>query len=368
METRKAILLLDDGTQFVGESVGAVGTTHGEICFNTGLTGYQEVFTDPSYYGQMIVMTFPHIGNYGTTLSEIESDDIKIKGLICKEFSKMYSRDNADQSLQEYFENAGIIGITGIDTRQLVRHIRDKGTMNAIISSDNNNISELKQTLKEVPGMAGLELSSFVSTKETYDLGTENTGKKVAVLDFGVKKNILRNFTQRNCQLRVYPMNTPLEEVEKWNPDGYFLSNGPGDPGAMKNSIELVGEVLNLNKPVFGICLGHQLLCLAKGLKTYKMHSGHRGLNHAVKNLITGKCEVTSQNHGFAVEMESIENNKDIELTHINLNDNTVEGIRVKDKNIFSVQHHPEASPGPHDSAYLFDDFLQMMESVDVSV
>ncbi len=362
----KATLLLDDGTIFEGEAIGATGTTTGEICFNTGLTGYQEVFTDPSYFGQLIVMTFPHIGNYGTAPEEIESGSVKIKGLICKEFSKTYSRDMADQSLQSFFEANKIVGITGIDTRQLVRHIRDKGAMNAIISSEGKSVETLKNELNEVPSMAGLSLSQHVSTQEPYDLGEEKDGFKVAVLDFGVKKNILRNFTKRNCQLRVFPMGSDLKDIEAWQPDGYFLSNGPGDPEAMVESIDLVKQVLELDKPIFGICLGHQLLCLANGLTTYKMHSGHRGLNHPVKNLITGKCEVTSQNHGFAVDAKSIENNPKVELTHINLNDNTVEGIRIKDKNIFSVQHHPEASPGPHDSDYLFDQFITMLEEVTV--
>ena len=361
MNQNQAILLLDDGTIFYGESIGIIGTTSGEICFNTGLTGYQEIFTDPSYFGQIVVMTFPHIGNYGVVQSDSESNNVSIKGLICKEFSKIFSRPLADNSLQKYFEDNKIVGISGIDTRQLVRHIRDKGAMNAIISSEYDDIALLKQMLNEMPSMEGLELASFVSTKEEYFLGEHNTGSKIAVIDFGVKQNILRNFVKRNCVLKIFPMHTPLTEMEKWNPDGYFLSNGPGDPGAMISSIELVKNIQKLNKPIFGICLGHQLLCLANGLKTFKMHSGHRGLNHPVKNLITSKCEITSQNHGFAVEMDSLKNNSNIELTHINLNDNTVEGIKIKIKNIFSVQHHPEAAPGPHDSDYLFDDFLKMI-------
>jgi len=358
----EAILLLEDGTVFTGKSLGRIGTSGGELCFNTGMTGYQEIFTDPSYYGQLVVTTFSHIGNYGVQSEEVESDKVQINGLVCKEFSHFFSRKSADGSLQDYFERAGVVGICEIDTRALVRHIRDKGAMNGIISSETLDVEELKLRLKEVPSMAGLELSSHVSTEEQYEMKPEEVKYRVAVLDLGVKRNSLNNLVARGCEVKVFPYNTPFEEMEKWNPDGYFISNGPGDPAATTVAIKSVRQILDKNRPMFGICMGHQMLAQANGIATYKMHNGHRGLNHPVKNLITGLSEITSQNHGFVVDAEQLKNHPDVEVTHINLNDNTIEGIRMKSKPAFSVQYHPESSPGPHDSTYLFDDFIKLLE------
>ncbi len=355
-------MVLEDGTVFHGKSLGKVGTTGGEVCFNTGMTGYQEIFTDPSYYGQIVITTVSHVGNYGVQQEEVESGNIQIKGLVCKEFSHHFSRKTAEGSLQEYFEKAGIVGICEIDTRELVRYVRDKGVMNAIISSETTDVDTLKQQLLEVPSMSGLELSSKVTTAQQYDLPVAETRFKVAVLDLGVKRNILNNLTIRGCECRVFPYGTTFEEMEAWGPDGYFISNGPGDPAVTTEAVKSVEQILAVEKPMFGICMGHQILAQANGIPTYKMHNGHRGLNHPVKNLITGRSEITSQNHGFAVDAEAVKNNPNVEITHINLNDNTVEGIRIKNKPAFSVQYHPESSPGPHDSEYLFDLFVEMLE------
>ncbi len=359
---QKAILLLEDGTYFVGRACGKIGTTTGEICFNTGMTGYQEIFTDPSYYGQIMVTTNAHIGNYGTFKDDNESEKVQIAGLVCKNFTNDYSRQRADKDLQQYFEDEGIVSISDIDTRAIVRHIRSKGAMNAIISSDILDIEELKEKLDQVPNMEGLELASVVSTKESYFKGLSESTKKVAVLDFGTKQNILDCFVERGCYLKVFNAKSDFEEIKKWNPDGYFLSNGPGDPAAMDYAITTVKEILKEDKPLFGICLGHQILALAMDIPTYKMHHGHRGINHPVINLNTGKCEITSQNHGFGVSADKINERKDeIIVTHRNLNDDTVEGLRISGKKAFSVQYHPEASPGPHDSRYLFDEFVALL-------
>lgn len=358
-----AVLLLEDGTIFHGKAAGKIGTTAGEICFNTGMTGYQEVFTDPSYFGQIMVATNAHIGNYGIADKEVESANIQIAGLVCKNYNIPYSRKQADESIQDYFQQQNIVGISDVDTRQLVRHIRDKGAMNAIISSEITDINELKAKLAEVPSMDGLELSSKVSTKETYTFGEADALYRVAVLDLGVKKNILRNFDDRGVYAKVYPAKTTFAEIEKdFAPTGYFISNGPGDPAAMPYAVETVKEILAADKPMFGICLGHQLLALANGIPTRKMFNGHRGLNHPVKNIIINHCEVTSQNHGFGVVPEAVRASDKVEITHVNLNDQSIEGIRVKGKKAFSVQYHPESSPGPHDSRYLFDDFINLMK------
>jgi carbamoyl-phosphate synthase small subunit len=356
-----AILVLADGTVYHGKAAGKIGTTTGEICFNTGMTGYQEIFTDPSYFGQLMVTTNAHIGNYGIKNDEIESDSIKIAGLVCKNFSVPYSRKEANQSIQEYFEGDGIVGISDVDTRSLVRHIRSKGAMNAIISSEILDIATLKKKLADVPSMDGLELSSQVSTKTPYFVGNEKAKYRVAVLDLGVKKNILRNFDSRDIYAKVFPAKTTFEEMESFKPHGYFISNGPGDPSVMPYAIETVKTILAADKPLFGICLGHQLLALANDIRTVKMFNGHRGLNHPVKNIIIDHCEVTSQNHGFGVVPEDVRSSDKVEITHINLNDQSIEGIRVKGKKAFSVQYHPESSPGPHDSRYLFDDFIKLM-------
>ncbi|NBX81336.1 MAG: carbamoyl-phosphate synthase small subunit [Flavobacteriales bacterium] len=356
-----AVLLLEDGTVFNGKSIGKIGTTGGEIAFNTGMTGYQEVFTDPSYFGQILIMTSSHIGNYGVNSEEIESDSIKIAGLVTKKFSNGFSRSAAKGSLQDLMETNETVGISDIDTRALVRHIRNKGAMNAIISSEEFDLEILKQKLASIPSMEGLELSSKVSTNIPYEVNSEDSKYKVALIDFGVKKNIVRCLADRACHVKVFPMNTSFAEINAFKPDGFMLSNGPGDPSAMESSIELVKEIVNSNKPVFGICLGHQILGLSQGLKTEKMFNGHRGINHPIKNLKTGKGEITSQNHGFVISKESIENQSEIEVTHIHLNDGTIAGIELKSKLVFSVQYHPEASAGPHDSRYLFDQFVNNM-------
>ena len=359
---KAAVLMLADGSVWHGKAAGKIGTTTGEICFNTGMTGYQEIFTDPSYYGQILVTTNVHIGNYGTKKTEVESDDMKIAGLICKTFNVSYSRSQADTDIQSYFNNEGMVGISDVDTRQIVRHIRDKGAMNAIISSEITDLEELKTRLDAVPSMDGLELSSFVTTSEPYFVGDENAKFRVAALDFGIKKAILKNFAKRDCYVKVFPAKTAFADIAAWKPDGFFLSNGPGDPGAMDYAVETVKEILKTSKPTFGICLGHQLLARALDVPTYKMHNGHRGINHPVLNVLTGLCEVTSQNHGFGVDPAVVRSKSDsIDITHVNLNDDTIEGIRVKGKPAFSVQYHPEASPGPHDSEYLFDDFLKLL-------
>lgn len=357
-----ALLVLEDGTVFEGIAAGKKGTATGEICFNTGMTGYQEVFTDPSYFGQIMVTTNVHIGNYGVCNEETESENMKIAGLVCKKFVTKYSREKATGDIKDYFENEKMVAIEGVDTRALVRHIRSKGAMNAIISSDTLDAEKLKKKLAKVPSMAGLELSSKVSTKKAYTIGEPDANLKLAVLDLGVKKNILRCFAERGCFVKVFPAKTSFEDMKKWNPNGYFISNGPGDPAAMDYAVETIKAIQAEDKPLFGICLGHQLLALANGISTYKMHNGHRGLNHPVKNLNSGLCEITSQNHGFGANMKEIESSKQVEATHVNLNDGTIEGIKIKGKPAFSVQYHPESSPGPHDSRYLFDEFIELME------
>ncbi len=356
----KAYLLLADGLLMEGRAIGKRGTFGGEICFNTGMTGYQEIYTDPSYYGQIIVNTTAHIGNYGTVKEEQESGHPQISGIVVNEFSSEFSRKTSVESLQAYLERNNIVGISDLDTRKLVRHIRSKGAMNAIISSEHSP-EQLKEELKKVPSMDGLELSSVVTTKKNYFVGDPQAAMKVAAIDFGIKTNILRSLAARGCYIQVFPAKTSIKEMEAWSPDGYFLSNGPGDPSVMGYAIQTVKDILQTDKPVFGICLGHQLLALACGLSTYKMHHGHRGLNHPVKNLISGLGEMTSQNHGFGVNEKDVQKNPDVEVTHIHLNDNTIMGIRLKSKKAFSVQYHPEASPGPHDSRYLFDQFVEMI-------
>jgi carbamoyl-phosphate synthase small subunit len=360
---KKALLLLADGTIFYGKSVGSAdGTAFGEVCFNTGMTGYQEIFTDPSYFGQLNVMTNAHIGNYGTNRDEIESDSVKIAGLICKNFSYEYSRPSADMSLEAFLKNSNLFAISDVDTRALVSYIRDHGAMNAVISTRVDAVDDLKAELKKVPSMKGLELSSKVSATEPYFYGKEDATYKIAALDIGIKKNILRNLASRDAYIKVFPYNTAFKELKAWNPDGYFISNGPGDPEPLLDAIQTAKEIIAQDKPLFGICLGHQVIALANGVTTYKMYNGHRGINHPVMNLETGKGEITSQNHGFAVNREETEAHPDLEITHLHLNDQTVAGIRMKNKNVFSVQYHPEASPGPHDANYLFDQFFEMIK------
>ncbi len=363
MKQQEAVLVLQDGTTYYGRSFGAIGTIGGEICFNTGMTGYQEVFTDPSYYGQVLIMNNVHIGNYGVKDEDVESDSVKIKGLIGRNLEELFSRKMAKYSLQDYLQKQNIVAIEGVDTRALVTHIRSKGAMNCIISSDGTDAEKLINQLADVPDMVGLELASVVSTKVAYELGDPNSSIKIAVLDYGTKRNILNCIVERGAYVKVFPAKTSLEELKNFAPDGYFISNGPGDPAAMDYAVTTLKEILQENKPTFGICLGHQLLALANDIPTFKMHHGHRGMNHPVKNIISGKCEITTQNHGFGVDPEAMKKAEHIEITHVNLNDQSIEGIRVKGKPAFSVQYHPESTPGPHDSRYLFDEFIALIKN-----
>jgi carbamoyl-phosphate synthase small subunit len=358
-----AVLILADGTIFEGVSCGFVGVTSGEIAFNTAMTGYQEVFTDPSYFGQVLVMATAHIGNYGVHDDEIESNTCKVAGVIIKKFSDVASRIGRIGTLQDYLIRDQVVGISDIDTRALVRHIRKQGAMNCIISSDPAlSIEELKSQLSKVPSMDGLSLSQEVCCKEPFFEGDENSSLRVAVIDFGIKNNIIRCLTERGVYCKVFPMQTTAQEVLDWKPSGIMYSNGPGDPSAMPSSIQLVKELIASGVPGFGICLGHQIIGLSQGLKTVKMFNGHRGINHPIKNLKTGKSEITSQNHGFVISKESIASQDNVEVTHIHLNDDTIAGIALKNKPVYSVQYHPEASAGPHDSRYLFDQFVELIK------
>ena len=309
-------------------------------------------------------MANAHIGNYGVSEEESESQHVQISGLIVRNFSEIQTRPRAKgKTLADFFAEQNIVAIADVDTRALVRHIRDNGAMNAVISTEVERMEELKEELKATPSMEGLELCSVVSSKEVYRYGSSEAKFKVAALDLGIKKNILRCLAAAGCEVTVYPYDTPFEAMAASGSDGYFLSNGPGDPAASPKVIEVAKAMIESGKPTFGICLGHQMIALASGLKTYKMHNGHRGINHPVKNLKTGKGEITSQNHGFAVSMDDVEAHPNIELTHVHLNDGTVAGLRRMDAPVFSVQYHPEASPGPHDSRYLFDDFVSLMNA-----
>jgi len=367
----KAILLLEDSTIFEGDSFGAIGQKCGEVVFNTSMTGYQEILTDPSYNEQIIVMTYPLIGNYGTNKADWESEKVFANGFIVKENCEYPSNWRNKDSLNDYLKSNNVIGLEGVDTRKLVKHIRTQGAMKGIISSTELDIKKLKETLETYPGLLGRDIVKDVTSEKQYnwdkgviDILTDTELKpekkyKVIAFDFGIKQNILRLLRSHGCDVKVVPAAASADEVFSQKPDGVFLSNGPGDPAPITYAIETVKSLLG-KVPVFGICLGHQILSLALGGKTYKLKFGHRGANHPVKNLKTGQIEITSQNHGFCVDMDSLKN-KDIELTHMNLNDNTVEGIRCKEVAAFSVQYHPEASPGPHDSAYLFAEFIKLM-------
>ena len=349
-------LALADGTVVKGCSIGHAGETGGELCFNTSMTGYQEIMTDPSYHGQIMMMTYPHIGNYGAMDIDMEAKRPMISGFVVRQFTHRYSNLLADESLDSFMKRNRLVGISGVDTRSLVRHIREKGVMNAIISSVDLDDESLVQKARSWESMDGLELASRVSTPKSYEYSSGD-GARIAVFDYGVKQNILRSFRHRDCTVQVFPESTPLSEVLAWGPDGLFFSNGPGDPRAMPDAVATVREAFQTDIPMFGICLGHQLMALASGFDVYKMFVGHRGANHPVKNIDTGHVEVTTQNHGFAVSPESI--TEDVaHVTHTNLNDRTVEGLRFKNRIALSVQYHPEASPGPHDSHYLFDAFL----------
>ena len=361
--TTPAWLLLKDGSVFKGKSFGAAGTAGGEICFNTGMTGYQEVFTDPSYTGQVLIMNNAYVGNYGVKDEDVESDSVKISGLICKNISHRYSRMMANGSLEEYLVKNNIVAIYDVDTRALVQHIRSKGAMNCIISTELTDEVALAAALNEIPDMDGLELSSTISTKEAYTSGSPDAAIRIAVLDYGVKKHILKCMVERGAYVKVFPAKTDIQEMMQFEPNGYFVSNGPGDPASMDYAVNTVKDILKTKKPMFGICLGHQLLARANGIAPYKMHHGHRGLNHPVKNIITGQCEITTQNHGFGVDPVAVEQCENVEITHVNLNDGSIEGIRMKNQPAFSVQYHPESTPGPHDSRYLFDDFFKLIRN-----
>ncbi len=358
--TKKSYLILEDGLEFEGTGFGSDMETIGEIVFNTSMSGYQEVLTDPSYSGQIVTMTYPMIGNYGINDDDGESSRIQVDGFVVKEYSKTYSNFRAVRSLGEYLKNAGIPAIEGVDTRKITRHIRDRGAMRAGIFHDKKGA--LKRLLAH-PKMEGSDLASGVSCREPYDYGDKKDGRpKVAVFDFGVKKNILTLLVNTGFNVTVYPGSMPLRQVLKERHDAIFLSNGPGDPDAVPYGKDLVTSAVKEGIPTFGICLGHQFIALGLGARTFKLKFGHRGANQPVKNMITGNIEITSQNHGFAVDIESMKKIRDIEITHINLNDNTVEGIRHKKIPLMAVQYHPEASPGPHDSQYLFNEFYKMIK------
>lgn len=359
--SKPAILVLEDGRAFRGRAFGAEGETFGEMVFNTSMTGYQEILTDPSYAGQIICMTYPLIGNYGVNQQDVESRKPWVEGFVVKEASRISSNWRAEETLDSYLKHHKIVGIEQIDTRALVRHIRDKGAMRAVISTTDLDEKSLLEKVIHSPEMQNRELASAVTIEKKYDYPANREAKfHVIAYDFGVKTNSLREFAKFGCQVTVVPQDTSAEEVLAMKPDGIFLSNGPGDPASMKNVVAEINKLTNSNVPIFGICLGHQILGQVFGGKTYKLKFGHRGGNQPIKNLETGKVEITAHNHGFAVEAKSLP--VEVEVTHINLNDNTVAGLKHKKLPIFSVQYHPESAPGPHDSEYLFEDFIKLME------
>jgi carbamoyl-phosphate synthase small subunit len=373
--TEKAILALEDGAVFEGWSFGFPGEKTGEVVFNTSMTGYQEILTDPSYKGQIVVMTYPLIGNYGVNEEDIESQEPKVEGFIVKENSSLFSNWRGDKCLSDYLIQYRIMGVEGMDTRAITKHIRLAGAMKAILSTEDLNQDRLIEKAKTSPGLIGRDLVKEVTCQKPYTWTKGNDSQfspfqlhssnstfrpKVVVLDFGIKYNILRSLRDWHCEVVVLPASSPLESILSYHPDGILLSNGPGDPEGVPYAIQTVRQLMG-KKPIFGICLGHQLLGLAFGGRTFKLKFGHRGANQPVKDLNTGKVAITSQNHGFCVDPNSL-NLDEIELTQINLNDQTLEGMRHKRLPIFSVQYHPEASPGPHDSRNLFAEFVRMME------
>lgn len=375
MSKTNAYLVLQDGTVFHGQGFGAKTLKTGEVVFNTSMTGYQEILTDPSYANQIVVMTYPHIGNTGVNDLDVEARELWACGLVVKECARRISNYRSQSSLPEYLEKHNIPGIEGIDTRALVKHIREQGAMPGVLAVGDYNVEDLKTKAKNLPSLDGQNLAKVVSAKDSYSFnkGVEdfiptqpqaNTPSQkrfqVVAYDFGVKENILRLLVEQGCDVQVVPYDYPAEEVLKKNPDGVFLSNGPGDPAACAEAIANVKQLLG-KKPIFGICLGHQILALALGAKTYKLKFGHHGGNQPVQNLKTKNVEITAQNHGFAVDPQNLP--KDLEVTHLHLNDQTVAGLKHKTLPAFSVQYHPESSPGPHDSRYLFDAFSEMMGS-----
>lgn len=360
--SKPAILVLEDGRSFRGISFGAMGETFGEMVFNTSMTGYQEILTDPSYAGQIVCMTYPLIGNYGVNEEDVESRRPWAEGLVVREASRVASNWRSTETLDSYLKRNNIVGLEQIDTRALVRHIRDKGAMRAVISSVDLDAESLLEKVRTSPEMTNRELASSVTIEEAFDYPAQSGNEKYHVVcyDFGVKTNSLREFSRFGCRLTVVPAETPASEVMALEPDGIFLSNGPGDPASMKAVIEEIKKLAASETPMFGICLGHQLIGQAFGGSTYKLKFGHRGGNQPIKDLTTGKIEITSHNHGFAVDAKSLP--AEVEVTHINLNDNTVAGLRHKALPVFSVQYHPESAPGPHDSEYLFKRFIELME------
>jgi len=371
---KSAVLMLEDGTLFRGRAFGALGETGGEVVFNTSMTGYQEVLTDPSYYGQIVVMTYPLIGNYGVNDEDMESGKIQVSGFIVKEPSLIPSNWRCQHTLEEWMQSQNIVGLCGIDTRALVRKLRNYGVMRGVVGSPGDSSIDWKAKVDAVPSMAGADLVKYVTTEKPYRwteslhpyLKSKNIPSppekpyRVAAFDYGMKQNILRHLTERGCEVHVVPSHAKPEEIMALSPDGVFLSNGPGDPEPVTYAIDTVRQLLG-KVPIFGICLGHQILGLALGGKTYKLKFGHRGANQPVKHLATGKIDITSQNHGFCVDSDSLDKKK-VSVTHINLNDDTVEGLECEDLRCFSVQYHPEASPGPHDAAHHFDRFVEWMK------
>ena len=363
MRRKKAYLLLEDGEVYEGLSVGTQGTSSGELCFNTGMTGYQEVYTDPSYYGQIIVHTSVHIGNYGVKQGEDESEAPKIRGVVMQHSSETYSRATAQSSLRDYLCAHNIVAIANIDTRALVRHIIKKGVLNALITTTPRAIDTLNEQLVHTPSMAGQELASQVSTSAAYNFGPLEAATRVAIIDFGIKKSMLQCFMQHNIRGRVFPWNVSFQVLDTYAADGYFLSNGPGDPAAMDEALPTIQALVATHKPLMGICLGHQLLARAFGVDTYKLKYGHRGLNHPIWDEKEQRAIITSQNHGFSVSSASLSKCEALRLTHRHLNDHTVAGLEVIGKPVFSVQFHPESSPGTHDSMYLFEKFARLLKS-----
>lgn len=362
----KAILALSDGKVFYGKNFGFSGEAAGEVVFNTSMTGYQEILTDPSYCGQIVTMTYPQIGNYGVNSEDVESSKVQVKGFVVREYIDYYCNWRAEASLGQYLETNKIIGISDIDTRELTRHIRDEGAMKGIISSESSDKKELQKKLDEFPDMAGRNLVDFVTCSKPYIFSPGKEGFKytIAAYDFGIKLNILRCLDEAGFNITVFPAKTSPEEILGMNPDGILLSNGPGDPAAVDYAITNVKKLIG-KKPIFGICLGHQIFSLALGAKTYKLKFGHHGANHPVKNFESGKVEVTTQNHGFSVDLESLSaiEASEYKVTHKNLNDGTIEGLYYPEVSAFTVQHHPEAGPGPHDSRYIFSRFMELIDN-----